>query len=123
MPLPSDIDVAIIGAGAAGLAAARTLENSGLSVLVLEARERIGGRSQTVILPGDIVFDVGCEWLHSADKNPFVAVARDLGFEINETRPRWREQSLNAGFPPQAREEFLAAMDAFDARGSAAPDL
>ncbi|NGX95313.1 MAG: FAD-dependent oxidoreductase, partial [Candidatus Afipia apatlaquensis] len=49
MPLPSDIDVAIIGAGAAGLAAARTLENSGLSVLILEARERIGGRSQTVI--------------------------------------------------------------------------
>ena len=88
MPIPSDIDVAIIGAGAAGLAAARTLENSGLSVLVLEARDRIGGRSQTVILPGDIVFDVGCEWLHSADKNSFVAIARDLGFEINETRPR-----------------------------------
>ncbi|MBQ8103344.1 MAG: FAD-dependent oxidoreductase [Afipia sp.] len=123
MPIPSDIDVAIIGAGAAGLAAARTLENSGLSVLVLEARDRIGGRSQTVILPGDIVFDVGCEWLHSADKNSFVAIARDLGFEINETRPRWREQSLNAGFPPQAREEFLAAMDAFDARVSTASDL
>lgn len=123
MSLPSDIDVAIIGAGAAGLAAARTFEGSNLSVLILEARERIGGRSQTVILPDNIVFDVGCEWLHSADKNAFVTIARDLGFEVNETRPRWREQSLNAGFPAQAREEFLAAMDAFDTRVETASDL
>lgn len=123
MSLPSDIDVAIIGAGAAGLAAARALEGSNLSVLILEARERIGGRSQTVILPDNIVFDVGCEWLHSADKNAFVTIARDLGFEVNETRPRWREQSLNAGFPAQAREEFLAAMDAFDTRVETSSDL
>ncbi|MGL4559806.1 MAG: flavin monoamine oxidase family protein [Afipia sp.] len=123
MTLPSDIDVAIIGAGAAGLAAARALEGSNLSVLILEARERIGGRSQTVILPDNIVFDVGCEWLHSANKNAFVTIARDLGFEVNETRPRWREQSLNAGFPAQAREEFLAAMDAFDTRVETASDL
>lgn len=123
MTLPSDIDVAIIGAGAAGLAAARTLENSGLSVLILEARDRIGGRSQTLILPGDVVFDVGCEWLHSADRNAFVQIAHDLGFEINQTRPRWREQSLNIGFPPEQREAFLAAMDAFDTRVADAAEL
>ena len=40
--------------------------------------------------------------------------------EIVKTLPRWREQSLNLGFPPEAREEFLAAMDAFDARVGAA---
>ncbi|CAN5229047.1 NAD(P)/FAD-dependent oxidoreductase [soil metagenome] len=123
MTLPSEIDVAIIGAGAAGLAAARTLEGSGLSVLILEARDRIGGRSHTLILPNDVVFDVGCEWLHSADRNSFVPIARDLGLEIDQTRPRWREQSLNIGFPPEQRDAFLAAMDAFDARVEAASDL
>ena len=76
MSVPSEIDVAIVGAGAAGLAAARTLERSHLSVIVLEARNRLGGRSHTTILQNDIVFDVGCEWLHSADKNAFVPIAR-----------------------------------------------
>jgi monoamine oxidase len=123
MSLPSEIGVAIVGAGAAGLAAARTLEASGLSVLILEARDRIGGRGHTLILPNDVVFDVGCEWLHSADKNSFVEIARDLGFEINDTRPRWREQSLNIGFPPEQRDAFLTAMDAFDARVSEAAGL
>lgn len=123
MTLPSDVDVAIIGAGAAGLAAARTLETTNLSVVVLEARDRIGGRGHTLILPNDIVFDVGCEWLHSADKNAFVRIAGDLGIAIDKTRPRWREQSLNLGFPPEQREAFLQAMDAFDARVEAASDL
>ena len=45
MSLPSEVDVAIIGAGAAGLGAAHALENSGLSVIVLEARDRVGGRA------------------------------------------------------------------------------
>ena len=40
--LPSEVDVAIIGAGAAGLGAANALKNSGLSVIVLEARDRVG---------------------------------------------------------------------------------
>lgn len=123
MTLPSEIDVAIIGAGAAGLAAARTLESTKLSVLVLEARDRIGGRGHTLILPNDVVFDVGCEWLHSADRNSFVPIARELGLEINETRPRWREQSLNIGFPPEHRDAFLIAMDAFDTRVTEAAEL
>jgi monoamine oxidase len=123
MSLPSNIDVAIIGAGAAGLAAARTLGNSALSVLILEARDRIGGRSQTRVLENDIVFDVGCEWLHSADKNSFVPIAHQLGFVIDQTRPRWREQSLNLGFLPEQRDEFQKAMDEFDARVEAASDL
>ena len=64
MTFPSEIDVAIIGAGAAGIAAARALEGSDLSVLILEARDRVGGRGHTVILPNDIPFDLGCGWLH-----------------------------------------------------------
>jgi len=123
LSLPSHVDVAIIGAGAAGLAAARTLEHSGLSVLILEARDRIGGRSHTMTLAGGIPFDLGCEWLHSADKNAFVPIARELGFAINTSRPRWREQTFNVGFPPDRRAAFTAALDAFYDRAEAAADL
>jgi len=116
MSLPSEIDVAIVGAGAAGIAAARTLAGSGLSVLVLEARDRLGGRAFTVTPAPGIVFDVGCGWLHSADKNPFVAIARELGFAIDRTRPPWRVQGYEAAFPRAEREDFIAALDAFFAR-------
>jgi len=95
MSLPSEVDVAIIGAGAAGLGAARALENSGLSVIVLEARDRVGGRGHTIMAAPDIIFDLGCGWLHSADKNSFVAIAERLNFEIDKNRPPWREQSFD----------------------------
>ena len=76
--LPSSVDVAIIGAGAAGLGAANALKNSGLSVLVLEARDRVGGRAHTIMASPDVTFDVGCGWLHSADQNSFVKIAEQL---------------------------------------------
>ena len=113
MPLPSEVDVAIIGAGAAGLGAARALKNSGLSVIVLEARDRVGGRGHTIMAAPDITFDVGCGWLHSADKNSFVGTAERLNFEIDKSRPPWREQSFDAGFPLQERLDFMKALDAF----------
>jgi monoamine oxidase len=111
--LPSEVDIAIVGAGAAGLGAARALERSGLSILVLEARGRIGGRGHTIMAAPDIVFDVGCGWLHSADKNSFVEIARQLKFEIDSTRPPWREQSFDAVFPARERADFIKALDAF----------
>jgi monoamine oxidase len=113
MSLPSEVDIAIIGAGAAGLGAARALENSGLSVIVLEARDRVGGRAHTIMAAPDITFDLGCGWLHSADRNSFVKIAERLNFEIDKTRPPWREQSLDAGFPLKERADFIEALDAF----------
>jgi len=121
MPLPSEVDIAIIGAGAAGLGAARALENSGLSLLVLEARYRVGGRGFTIVIGrGDtdmavpnITFDLGCGWLHSADKNSFVPIAEQLNFEIDKTRPPWREQGFDAVFPQKQRLDFIGALDAF----------
>jgi len=111
--LPSSVDIAIIGAGAAGLGAARTLENSGLSVIVLEARDRIGGRAFTRMVTPEIAFDVGCGWLHSADENSFVGIARDLGVEIDTTHPPWSERSFGDVFPPRERAAFGKALDAF----------
>jgi monoamine oxidase len=124
MSLPSEVDVAIIGAGAAGLGAARALQNSGLSVLVLEARDRVGGRGHTIMAAPGITFDLGCGWLHSADKNSFVAIAEQLNFEIDKTRPPWREQSFDAAFPPRERADFIEAIDEFyDRAEQAAKDL
>jgi monoamine oxidase len=113
MSLPSSVDVAIIGAGAAGLGAAHALQNSGLSTIVLEARDRAGGRAHTVMAAPGIPFDLGCGWLHSADKNRFVSIAEQLNFEIDKTRPPWREQSFDTGFPLSERQDFIKALDRF----------
>jgi len=122
MSLPSEIDVAIIGAGAAGLGAAHGLKDSGLSTIVLEARNRIGGRAHTVEAAPGILFDVGCGWLHSADRNSFVATAEQLNFEIDRTRPPWREQGYDKAFPPAERLDFIRALDAFYDRAEEAAE-
>ena len=122
MSLPSEVDIAIVGAGAAGLGAANALKGSGRSVLVLEARDRLGGRGHTIAPARDVTFDVGCGWLHSADRNSFVAIAERLGFAIDKSRPPWRDESVNIAFPPDQRADFLAALDAFYERCEDASD-
>jgi monoamine oxidase len=120
MSLPSSVDVAIIGAGAAGIAAAHGLKQSGLSVILLDARDRLGGRAHTVMAAPGISFDLGCGWLHSADKNRFVAIAEQLNFEIDKTRPPWREQNFDTGFPLAERMDFIRGLDAFYERAEEA---
>jgi monoamine oxidase len=89
------VDVVVVGAGAAGLAAGASLTEKGLAVRVLEARARVGGRAWTVAPRGDgPAIDLGCEWLHSADRNPFVAIARAEGFTIDETLPEWGPKAV-----------------------------
>jgi monoamine oxidase len=66
--------VLVLGAGIAGLAAARALSQLGYEVTVLEARNRIGGRCWTV----DGV-ELGAQWIHSTEGNPISTLARDLG--------------------------------------------
>ncbi len=75
------IDVIVIGAGGAGLTAAKELQAAGISVLVLEARDRIGGRAFTDTSLG-VPWDRGCSWLHASNVNPWVAYARQNDFEV-----------------------------------------
>ena len=75
------LDVIVIGAGGAGLTAAKELQAAGLSVLVLEARDRIGGRAFTDTSLG-VPWDRGCSWLRASDVNPWVAYARQNNFEV-----------------------------------------
>lgn len=65
-------DVLVIGAGAAGLAAAEALTRAGRSVLVLEARSRVGGRVWTSSMPGlDVPIELGAEFIHGAARATF----------------------------------------------------
>ncbi|MEZ5830442.1 MAG: NAD(P)/FAD-dependent oxidoreductase [Dongiaceae bacterium] len=79
----SDLDVVIIGAGAAGIGASRAAARAGLTHTVIEASHRIGGRAYTEDLAPGIPFDLGCHWLHWSDINPLVAEADKLGFTID----------------------------------------
>jgi monoamine oxidase len=111
--LPSTVDIAIIGAGAAGLGAAHALKDSGRSFIVLEARDRVGGRGHTVMAAPDVVFDMGCGWLHSADENSFAKIAEHLNFEINKDLPPWRDRAYGDAFPREQRDDFIRSLDEF----------
>jgi monoamine oxidase len=81
-PLPRDADIVVVGAGAAGIAAARRIQAAGRSVIVLEAAQRIGGRCITDATTFDAPFDRGARWLYNPD-SPITRLARDAGIEIN----------------------------------------
>lgn len=76
----NDVDVIIIGAGAAGLAAARVLLAAGKSIAVLEARDRLGGRARSETGFYGSVIDHGASFIHAEAGNPWTAIARRLGF-------------------------------------------
>lgn len=78
-----DADVVVVGAGVAGLAAARALALGGQRVLVLEARDRIGGRTWTDSSLG-VPVDLGASWIHGVDGNPLWALAPRFGIDTVE---------------------------------------
>lgn len=78
---PEPGTVIVIGAGAAGLAAARALSNEGVRVIVLEGRGRIGGRTHTMEF-GTARVDAGASWIHGTDGNPLYTLAQDLNLPL-----------------------------------------
>jgi monoamine oxidase len=80
----SRVDAAVVGAGLAGLVAARDLLAAGLSVLVLEARDRVGGRILNHTLKGGAVVEVGGQWV-GPTQDRVLALAEELGVGLFPT--------------------------------------
>ena len=114
---PADeTDILVIGAGAAGIAAARAVQAAGRRVQVLEARDRVGGRATTDTARLGAPFDLGAAWLHNAEDNPLVPLAQALGATLAESDRLRQETTLVEGRPatPAERAAYDAAWDAFD---------
>lgn len=121
--MPSaDVEVVVIGGGAAGIAAARRLCAAKVSCLLVEARPRLGGRAWTVIDESGFAIDLGCGWLHSADRNPWVGIAHEQGAMIDKSVPPWQRRSLEIGFPRADQDDFQQAFRSFFARVSEAAE-
>ncbi len=103
-----EVDIVIVGAGAAGIAAARRAGELGLGVALLEAKGRVGGRAHTDIASLGAPWDRGCQILHSADVNPLTEHAERLGFPYLKGYPRPR-RTLRRG--SWADPEEVAALD------------
>lgn len=114
--MASSLPVLVIGAGAGGLGAARTLADAGLPVQVIEARTRVGGRAHTVLSPRGDPIDHGCGWLHSATENPMVALAEQAGLTVDRSPAPWQRRSATPGFAADEQAAFGAAIDRFDER-------
>src|SRR5262245_32022413 len=125
--MTSGAEVVVVGGGAAGIAAARRLHDAGVDCLLVEARSRLGGRAFTVRSGADFAIDLGCGWLHSADRNPWTKVALAQGRALDKTPPPWLRLSMPIGFPLVEQASFLEALAAFrerlDSFSDAAPDV
>lgn len=109
----NNFDVVIVGAGAAGIAAGKRLMAAKVKTLIVEARDRLGGRAWTVPTAIGKPVDLGCEWLHSADINPWTGIAEELGFALDKTLPDWASRvAIHHG--ERANEDWLATRDAFE---------
>ena len=109
-PLPREADIVVIGAGAAGIAAARRVMAANRRVIVVEAAGQVGGRCLTDTATFDVPFDRGARWIHNPDTNPMIKLARSAGLDISAAplgqKLRVGRRNARAG----ETEEFLAAL-------------
>ncbi len=109
-PLPREADIVVIGAGAAGIAAARRIMAANRKVIVVEAASQIGGRCQTDTTTFEVPFDRGARWMHNPETNPMIKPARAAGLEIT-TAPLGQKIRIGRRYArPGETEEFLAAL-------------
>lgn len=93
-PLQRDAEVVVIGAGAAGIAAARRIAGASRKVVVIEAASSIGGRCVTDMSAFDVPFDRGARWLYNPDSSPIAKLARGVGMDM---LPAPRGQRIRIG--------------------------
>mmetsp|Transcript_1004 Transcript_1004/g.3406 ORF Transcript_1004/g.3406 Transcript_1004/m.3406 type:complete len:302 (+) Transcript_1004:42-947(+) len=113
-PPPESFDCVVVGAGIAGLSAARECQASGLSVVVLEASERLGGRIRTLEV-GDARVDCGAEFVHGDVENPLLAAIGAAGLALKEAPwPNYYYLGKENLLTRAAPVELEAANEAFD---------
>ncbi|MCA1430031.1 MULTISPECIES: NAD(P)/FAD-dependent oxidoreductase [unclassified Bradyrhizobium] len=109
-PLPREADIVVIGAGAAGIAAARRIIATGRKVIVVEAAAQVGGRCITDSTTFDTPFDRGARWMYNPDTNPMIRLARSAGLDVlpapSGQKMRIGRRNARAG----ETEQFLAAL-------------
>lgn len=120
--MSADVDIVIVGGGAAGIGAARQLARSGLRTHLLEAAGRLGGRGFTQEIAG-VSLDLGCGWLHSADRNGWVQIAADAGVAIDRSNAAWGRQFHDLDFSAEEQAEAWRTFDAWTKRLATAPPL
>lgn len=116
--IPSDPEVVIVGAGCAGIAAARALLARGVSCVILEGGMRVGGRTYTESESLGAPFDHGATWLHQADENPLTPHAGEVQ---DHDQVRARRLHLGDRFAtPAEMAEHDVACDSFSEQVEAA---
>lgn len=111
----TDVDVVVVGCGAAGVAAARQLARNRCSTIVVEALSRAGGRAWTRMTAG-YPLDLGCGWLHSADRNPWSLIAEENGFAIDRREAAWGHQFDDLGFLQADQQAAKSALQDWEGR-------
>src|SRR6185436_56783 len=109
-------DVVIVGAGVAGLAAARVLNAGGRTVTILEASPRIGGRVFTDIATFGVPFDRGAAWIHGANENVMSRIAQSFHFDLVAEEP---EEIIFVNGTRATAADVANYNRAFDALGEA----
>jgi monoamine oxidase len=106
----TDVDIAIVGAGAAGIAAARRIVAAKRRCVLLEASERIGGRCITDTRPFGVPWDRGAHAIHTPDINPIAKLARQTGLDIYPAPPGQKIRVGRRYAREGEMEDFLAAV-------------
>jgi monoamine oxidase len=106
---PGDLDVVIIGAGAAGIAAARRLAGSRARITLIEASDRLGGRCFTESSTFGVPFDRGAHWIHTPDLNAVAPLATKSGFNIYPASPGGRVRIGRRYARTGEMEDYLTA--------------
>ncbi len=104
--MTSNLDLIIVGAGAAGIGAAQAAATSKLNYRVLEASHRVGGRGLTEELAPGIPWDLGCHWLHSGSINPLARVADQLGMHYGKGSESRNFFLKGAWVTPQQQKDY-----------------
>src|SRR4051812_6169969 len=109
-PLPREADIVVIGAGAAGIAAARRIVAAGRKVIVVEAAGQAGGRCITGIAAFGVPFDRGARWIHNPETNPMIRLARAAGLDVMPAPSGQKIRIGRRNARASETEEFLAAL-------------